>query len=120
MARRYSLISGALLSTLMAFPLPADTLRIGVSAQGQQYDNLPRPVRGMSQSSVENRWGKPQSVRGPIGNPPITRWEYPHFQVVFESGAVIHTVLKPGPTERLPNPKTPQEALEEPPMELFE
>ena len=45
--------------------------------------------------SVERRFGTPESVRGPVGEPPITRWQYPRFEVVFEDDRVIHTVIPP-------------------------
>lgn len=53
-----------------------------------------RPNRGMSMTTVESRWGAPQSKRNAIGDPPITRWEYPHFIVYFEYSNVIHAVQK--------------------------
>ena len=28
-----------------------------------------------------------------LGNPPITRWDYPQFSVYFENDRVLHTVL---------------------------
>ncbi|MFW2404260.1 MAG: hypothetical protein ACN4GT_05790 [Gammaproteobacteria bacterium] len=51
-----------------------------------------RPNRGMSMATVESRWGSPQTKRGAIGDPPITRWEYPGFVVYFEYSNVIHAV----------------------------
>jgi hypothetical protein len=51
-----------------------------------------RPNRGMSMATVESRWGSPSTKRGAIGDPPITRWEYPSFVVYFEYRNVIHAV----------------------------
>jgi hypothetical protein len=53
-----------------------------------------RPSRGMSQSSVESKYGSPSSTTSPVGEPPITRWEYADFVVFFEYDKVIHAVLK--------------------------
>lgn len=53
-----------------------------------------RPSRGMSQESVESRYGSPASVKAPVGEPPISRWEYANFVVFFEYDKVIHTVPK--------------------------
>ena len=53
-----------------------------------------RPVRGMSMETVEARYGLPISTREPVGDPPITRWEYEGFIVYFEYKFVIHTVRK--------------------------
>lgn len=52
------------------------------------------PPRGMTMDLVRNRFGAPASVKGPIGEPPITRWDYDGFVVVFEHRHVIHSVLK--------------------------
>ena len=48
----------------------------------------------MSQTSVQSKFGSPTSARSPVGNPPITRWEYQDFIVYFEYDKVIHAVTK--------------------------
>ena len=53
-----------------------------------------RPTRGMTQARVESKYGAPASVRAPVGDPPITRWEYAEFIVYFEYDKVIHAVRK--------------------------
>lgn len=53
-----------------------------------------RPSRGMTQASVESKYGSPVSVESPIGEPPITRWVYSDFVVFFEYDKVIHAVVK--------------------------
>jgi len=53
-----------------------------------------RPSRGMTQASVESRYGSPVSVEAAVGEPPITRWEYADFVVFFEYDRVIHAVIK--------------------------
>jgi hypothetical protein len=69
----------------------ADTLRMdGASAMSADG----RPSRGMTQASVESKYGSPASVKAPVGDPPITRWEYQDFVVFFEYDKVIHAVLK--------------------------
>lgn len=60
-----------------------------------------KPARGMSMERVQDRFGAPRSVSGPVGQPPITRWDYPDFVVVFEHRFVIHSVEK---GERPPRP----------------
>ena len=55
---------------------------------------VPRPTRAMTMDNVIKNFGEPQQKSGPIGNPPITRWSYQKFIVVFESKYVIHSVLK--------------------------
>jgi hypothetical protein len=51
-----------------------------------------RPARGMSMEKVEATFGAPTNRASPVGEPPITRWEYPGFVVYFEHQFVIHTV----------------------------
>jgi hypothetical protein len=51
-----------------------------------------RPARGMSMEKVEATFGAPTSRSPAIGEPPITRWEYPGYTVYFEHQFVIHTV----------------------------
>lgn len=52
------------------------------------------PVRGLTMQQVEARFGSPVRRRAPVGDPPITRWEYADFIVYFEFKRVIHTVKK--------------------------
>ena len=53
------------------------------------------PTRGMTMQRVESRFGKPLSISGPVGDPPITRWNYGDFVVMFEYSHVIHSVERP-------------------------
>ena len=55
-----------------------------------------RPSRGMSMDKVEATFGTPSNRVAPIGEPPISRWEYPGFTVYFEHQFVIHTVAAAG------------------------
>ena len=48
----------------------------------------------MTQASVESKYGSPVAVKAPVGEPPITRWEYANFVVFFEYDRVIHAVVK--------------------------
>ncbi|GIX21275.1 MAG: hypothetical protein KatS3mg121_0058 [Gammaproteobacteria bacterium] len=47
-------------------------------------------LRGASMDAVRTRFGTPVDTRGPVGDPPITRWLYPDFTVVFEYDRVVH------------------------------
>lgn len=69
----------------------ADTLEMqGTSA----ITDDGRPTRGMTQDRVQAKYGSPESVKAPVGDPPITRWEYSEFVVFFEYDKVIHAVRK--------------------------
>ena len=54
------------------------------------------PQRGSTMSAVEARFGAPANKSSPVGNPPITKWFYPNFVVVFENDKVLHAVVVAG------------------------
>ena len=71
----------------------ADTLLIdGLATETQNASE--RPTRGMTMSRVESQFGPPSERRGAVGEPPISRWEYPGFTVFFEHEHVIHAVVR--------------------------
>jgi len=55
---------------------------------------VPTPTRGMSMRGVEERFGAPETRAAAVGQPPITRWDYPGFSVYFERDRVLHTVVR--------------------------
>ena len=57
-------------------------------------DDGSRPTRGMTAERVESEFGTPSSRIAPVGDPPISRWEYPGYVVYFEYDRVIHAVDK--------------------------
>jgi hypothetical protein len=69
----------------------ADTLEMSGSSAAT---NDGRPTRGMTQARVEAKYGSPSSVKAPVGEPPISSWEYTDFVVYFEYDRVIHAVVK--------------------------
>ena len=77
------------LSACVAPATFADELTTPRSATEQSSN---RPARGMSMERVEATFGTPSSRVPAIGEPPISRWEYPGFTVYFEHQFVIHTV----------------------------
>ncbi|PVY75331.1 hypothetical protein C8D92_10748 [Tamilnaduibacter salinus] len=93
------LLASVCLGGLMAVtsPLAADEVRMPIGAKpmatGQQAINVPR--NGMSQAQVEQRFGAPRRMVGPVGEPPIREWHYEDFVVYFERNRVIHTVVEP-------------------------
>lgn len=50
------------------------------------------PNRGMIKSQVEQRYGEPVRRLPAVGEPPISRWDYPDYSVYFESDRVLHAV----------------------------
>jgi hypothetical protein len=83
-------LAGAL---CLAGGVQADTLLIE-NVEEAQSETSERPSRGMTMKRVEDRFGAPSSSKPPVGDPPITTWEYADFLVYFEYDRVIHAVEK--------------------------
>jgi hypothetical protein len=69
----------------------ADTLLLD-GVQIAEATRTERPARGESKARVEQRYGQPTRMVAAVGDPPISRWEYPGFVVYFEFEHVIHAV----------------------------
>jgi len=69
----------------------ADTLQMEGTTPDQSQA---WPTRGMTQASVERRYGIPEARQAAVGDPPISRWEYKDFVVFFEHDRVIHAVAR--------------------------
>jgi hypothetical protein len=70
----------------------AETIAVDNGIAVKESD-LPTPTRGMTMGEVANKFGAPVSKIPAVGNPPISRWEYPGFVVYFERDHVIHSVV---------------------------
>ncbi len=91
-----SIITGfcAALAFATIAPASADSLLIQNTMRGQ---SLAAPSRGLSMSQVERRYGAPLQKMATVGGssaqqPPINRWRYANYTVVFERNRVIHSV----------------------------
>lgn len=83
-----ALVTGALLASGAA---RAETIVVDDEVRVRE-SSVEKPGRGTSMEAVEARFGAPASRHGPVGDPPITRWDYPGFSVFFEHRHVIHAV----------------------------
>ena len=100
------LIASCLLGILIATPVLADTLLI---ERVQRSDSAAMPNRGSTMDTVRSQYGEPEKAYPAVGQPPITRWEYPAFSVYFEHSHVIDTVMrKSAPLEIGPRPVAEQ------------
>ena len=54
------------------------------------------PMNGQTMSEVESAYGAPTLKSEPVGDPPITRWDYARWSVYFEYERVLFTVLAKG------------------------
>jgi len=89
--RSYRWMLSAIASTAMLGSVAhADELKMTPAPQGGSN----QPARGMSMEKVEAAFGAPANRVAAVGNPPITRWEYPGFVVFFEHNIVLHSVVK--------------------------
>jgi len=82
----------SLLLALCACGAQADELRIPVGSQGH-IEASTLPPHGMSMGRVRADWGEPELRHDPVGQPPITRWDYHDFAVYFEFRHVVHAVV---------------------------
>ncbi len=85
----------AMFATLLMVSLggaaSADTLLVeGIKVAGQSG----HPARGTTKAEVIAQFGEPAGRRGPVGEPPISSWEYDPFVVYFEYDYVLHAVAK--------------------------
>ena len=69
----------------------AETLVVNDQVQMRETA-VERPHRGATMKAVEDKFGQPSERHATVGQPPITRWDYPHFSVFFEKDRVIHAV----------------------------
>jgi hypothetical protein len=68
----------------------ADTLLMDTVASDA---GVTRPHRGMTMDGVLQQYGEPAHRAGPVGEPPISTWDYGQFVVYFENQYVIHAVV---------------------------
>ena len=73
-----------------ATPALAETLSTDTGNPAATGDT---PNRGSTMAAVQGRYGEPTNRHATVGDPPITRWDYPQFSVYFEHDRVLHSVL---------------------------
>jgi hypothetical protein len=85
---------------LVALSLLGVLAATGVYAQSSENTAAPpaasaqMPKPGSSMQAVKEKFGSPSQEIPAVGNPPISRWEYPGYVVYFEGERVLHTVIK--------------------------
>ena len=86
---RYQIL---LLATVLASGLAgAETIAVDNGIAVKEAD-VATPERGMTMQQVAAKFGEPATKVPAVGQPPISRWEYPGFVVYFEREHVIHAV----------------------------
>jgi hypothetical protein len=82
----FALLLTGLLSTVGY----ADTLSI--PGHYEDATRMVMPQRGLKMDQVLSEFGEPENRKGPVGEPPITEWDYGDFRVYFEYQTVLHSV----------------------------
>lgn len=85
----------------------AETVAIPLGQQGKAWQ-VETPRKGITKTQVEAQYGAPEKRGGPVGDPPISTWDYPQFTVYFENEHVIHSVVKFDPADPV-DPLDPDE-----------
>ncbi len=81
-----------LAALLLAAPLAAgQNLEMPAGSTERVEQIVPLP--GSTMTTVEASLGAPTTRHGPVGDPPITRWDYPGLAVFFEYDKVLHSVV---------------------------
>ena len=70
----------------------AETIAVDNGIAVKESD-VATPSRGMTMDQVATKFGAPVTKVPAVGNPPISRWDYPGFVVYFEREHVIHSVI---------------------------
>jgi hypothetical protein len=92
-------ILAALLSGCVAVSGAAVAETVVVNDQVQvRESHVDVPKRGLTMDEVEKQFGAPVTRHAAVGGasaqqPPITRWDYNSFSVVFERDRVIDSVV---------------------------
>ncbi len=79
------------------------SLLTGSTVTGWASADADSALRGASKGKVETMHGSPEFIEGPVGEPPITKWVYGSFVVVFEYDHVVHSYNRDHELERRPS-----------------
>jgi hypothetical protein len=88
-----ALVLGAMALVIPNGQAEADVLLI---EEVRQSERMTLPANGMNKDGVRSQFGAPQQTNSPVGDPPITRWDYDGWSVYFEYDLVLFTVLHKG------------------------
>ncbi len=113
---RIGLLPFAITLSLAAGAATADVL---VVPEGEPIPEIRLPAKGTSMADVEKNYGEPRVKQPTVGGaspqqPPITRWDYDGFAVIFERDRVVDGVI-PGAPPKIYN-RDELETVAVPPM----
>lgn len=86
---------------VFALPVMADELAMPEPSSAPAAA-ISLPAKGTTMATVQSKFGAPATKHPTVGGgsprqPPITRWDYPEFTVVFENDKVIDAVIPGAP-----------------------
>ena len=67
------------LTTLLCFAAFSATADVLLIEEVRQSERMDLPRNGITQQDVEARFGEPRNRHAPVGDPPITRWDYERY-----------------------------------------
>jgi len=96
------------LTALLLLPLAAQADLLVIPEGAAPTTPVDKPDKGMSMGQVTARYGQPVQKHATVGGaskvqPPITRWDYAAFSVVFENDKVIDAVVPEQPPPIFPS-----------------
>ena len=96
---RKELLIIALGFTAVAGRAAADVLAV---PEGPPTPEITLPAKGSTMTDVEKKFGAPRTKQPTVGgdapkHPPITRWDYDGFVVIFEKDRVVDAVVPGAP-----------------------
>jgi len=94
------LLAALLCSCAAASAAIADTVVVNDKVQVRE-SQTPVPKRGLTMDEVEKQFGAPVTKHPTVGGapaqqPPLTRWDYNGFAVIFERDRVVDSVVTNG------------------------
>lgn len=89
----FRILSSTIIATLaLSGVVSADIIKLEGNPDASVIVMDNRPSRGMTQTQVLELYGEPVARNAPVGEPPISSWNYDGFSVFFEHNYVLHTV----------------------------
>ena len=94
------ILAALLFGCALAGAAVADTIVVNDQVQVRET-SVSLPKRGLTMDDVEKRFGAPVTRHATVGGssaqqPPITRWDYSSFAVIFERDRVVDAVATSG------------------------
>lgn len=89
-----NIIAAGFLAAVMGSGALAEVIKVPVGQQADRANVGELPRKSSSKADVEASFGEPMTYTDAIGEPPISRWDYPGFSVYFEGDTVLHVVVR--------------------------